>query len=186
MASKYTHFWQGISSLTSLDNLGFSRCTVAFVLLLASVSSSISNQSAPSHYETNICTGHPSNRLLPDFGDCSAYYHCQEDGLPMHGKCAGTQRWSPKRYACVPPEMMTDCFQCPRDQVFVDLPVDFECLQFVRCFANLAEQHTCSEGLLFDPVKKQCNFRHLVRCGCPSQDDLKNPYYIRQSKTCDK
>lgn len=78
------------------------------------------------------------------------------------------------------------CFRCPAGQVFIDVPVDNNCIQFVRCFANVARQQTCSDGLLFDPVQRQCNFDRDVNCACPTLDIPGFPVMIRDPRNCAK
>lgn len=134
--------------------------------------------------ETTICTGHSINERLQDVGDCTRFFQCNEGQL-VTTSCSQGWYFNPKTSNC---EFAATehCFQCPTDKYFIDLPFDGNCIQFVRCFAGRAVQHTCTHGLLFNGELQTCNFEHRVNCPCPLTDIPTNPLFIRDRESCSK
>lgn len=93
---------------------------------------------------------------------------------------------------CVLPQD-ANCFQCPADNLIVDVPFEGSCNQFVRCIAGTPPQHLeCGPGLQFDPTFDSCNHANLVNCGngapppiqCPAVDDPLNRIFVRDAVDC--
>lgn len=105
----------------------------------------------------------------------------------MSMECPATQLFNHITRQCDTPSNV-DCFSCPKDVKFIDVPVSNECRQFVRCFNNQTEQLTCADGLAFDISFKMCNWRTYVTCffevQCPKI--TQNPIFIRDRNNCAK
>lgn len=131
----------------------------------------------------NVCTGYDSWAYIPDVTDCAQYFICMPYGpgvnLPERHHC-GNQAFNPITLTCDDPENVK-CFSCPSNQNNINLAVDNNCFQFVRCVAGVPEQITCEDNLVFDPVHETCNFEDEVGCVCatPSQ-----PHFIRNRFDC--
>lgn len=136
---------------------------------------------------TNICTGYGLSDNVQDVTNCSQYFVCTQVGatddiVPILENC-GDQYFNPITSACDAPQNV-ECFSCPSEPYYIDLPVDYNCIQFVRCFAGVPEQRTCAAGLLFDPAHASCNFEKDVDCACPTHDNPLRPYFVRDRFDC--
>lgn len=132
---------------------------------------------------TNICTGVEEGRSIPDYSDCSAFFQCNA-GQPTRMTCL-TGNFNRVEERCSL-SSQTTCFQCPVGPNFIDVPVDNNCIQFVRCFGNAPRQQTCGDGLLFDPVHGQCNIEREVSCECPTIDIPSRPVMFRDPRNCSR
>lgn len=134
----------------------------------------------------NVCTGHVHNALVRNTQDCGSFYHCF-NGAPILSSCPTNQLFNHLTNRCDRAENV-ECFKCPADQVFIDLPVANECQQFVRCFNNQTEQLTCAQGLAFDRRLQMCNHQLNVTCPfevlCPREHD--NLIFTRDRDNCAK
>lgn len=135
---------------------------------------------------TNLCTGHPHLAVVRNVKDCASYYQCY-NGNPIVYRCAAQELFDNLSHTCEPADKV-DCFECPADEFFIDVPVVNECQQFVRCFNNESQQLTCAEGLLFDRNMQQCNLAADVTCPfdvlCPQRNDRLT--FIRDRDNCAK
>lgn len=131
----------------------------------------------------NICDNHRKYDRIRDYSDCSKYFECIE-GTPINRSCERGNKFDPNLRVCSPDQF--ECFECPADAFFVDLPVDYECAQFVRCIDGIATHHVCGSGLLFDPILKKCNKRKDVVCLCPDVDLPGHPLFVRDWTDCAK
>lgn len=134
--------------------------------------------------ESNLCSGYRNGDRFRNLRDCSKYYECLH-GQPILNTCWSTLRFSDRTRNCEPASEV-QCFECPKDEYFIEMPVDYNCMQFIRCFANHASQHSCEYGLLFDPVHRTCNFERNVTCSCPITDIPSRPLFIRDRSDCAK
>lgn len=132
---------------------------------------------------TNICTIHPNNDKIQDYSDCTKYILCAK-AIPTLQDCEPGTQFHPRLLECT--HQPVDCFKCPSDVFFIDVPVNYACSQFVRCINGIATHHTCESGLLFDPIRRQCNFRADVGCPCPAIDIRGFPLYVRDWIDCSK
>lgn len=135
--------------------------------------------------QTNVCfsrvSGQERNLL-----NCSQYYVCK-NGNPLSRSCKSGQVYSHVHQLCQDSSdtLLQQCFQCPKNTVLVDLPADFQCQQYVRCFMGSPEQRSCADGMLFDPLLSTCNLAARVKCSCPSVD-RPLPYFVRSPNDCAK
>lgn len=132
----------------------------------------------------NICTGFGINQYIPDYSDCTRFFHCDETGTPRHETCINGWHFDLLN-GCVTSNTAT-CFKCPENEYFIDLPIENNCRQFVRCFAGEARQQTCTDGLLFDSARQQCNFQEHVSCSCSMRDIPGRPLFYRDPENCAK
>lgn len=153
-----------------------------FLVYLLLFGSCIASVIIAQSFETNICTGVEEGRSIPDYSDCSSFFRCN-GGHPTRSTCPSSLQFNRIEERCMLFSQNT-CFRCPTGQAFSDVPVDNNCIQFVRCFGNVARQQTCSDGLLFDPVLRQCNFERDVYCDCPTLDIPGWPVMIRDPSNC--
>lgn len=144
----------------------------------------VAQTTAPPRNVTSICTGMRVGTNIQNVNDCGAFFACSSTG-PVAGRCSTGYEFNSTLGNCARAPS-PDCFACPKEPYFIDLPVDYQCLQFVRCFAGHAHQHTCSDGLLFDPKLKQCNRRSEVECPCPTSDIPARPLFVRDWNKCNQ
>lgn len=135
----------------------------------------------------NICIARQTGTLVRNVKDCSTYFHCFNE-IPILLECPVPQLFNQITGACDLAERV-ECFTCPEDEFFIDLPVVNECNQFVRCFNNQSEQLICAEGLIFDRQLKMCNYADVdVKCPfevlCPKIHD--SPIFTRDRDNCSK
>lgn len=134
----------------------------------------------------NVCTGHSEGTFVQNTQNCSTYYHCFS-GNPILTQCPVGQRFNNPIRKCDRADRV-DCFECPADVPFLDIPLSNECSQFIRCHNGVSEQLTCSVGLAFDPAYRMCNIEDDVLCHfevtCPRYDD--HLIFFRDRDTCDK
>lgn len=134
----------------------------------------------------NICTGLPHNSLVRNTQNCSTYFHCF-NGTPIPASCPTNERFDSLSRKCQPAAAV-ECFKCPADTLFIDIPVANECQQFVRCFNNQTEQLTCANELAFDRKLSMCNHRKDVVCPfeviCPRFHEA--PIFTRDRDDCGK
>lgn len=136
-----------------------------------------------SQSSTNICSIHQNNDHIQDFSDCTKYILCS-NGEPTSYSCEdGTKFDSILRLCSYQP---VKCFQCPSDTFFIDVPVDYACSQFVRCINGQARHYACDSGLLFDPIRRQCNSKNSVVCPCPAVDFEGFPLFVRDWSDCSR
>lgn len=143
------------------------------------------SQIMPERPAVNICTGFQAHQRIPDYTNCMQFFRCDERGIPLLQSCNVGFSFDVVHEECRLDNTVT-CFKCPENQHFVDLPVDRNCLQFVRCFAGRGSQRTCSHGLLFDPEHQQCNFEPRVTCGCPVREISSRPMFMQSRENCAK
>lgn len=134
-------------------------------------------------YNPNICNIHPDNDRIPDYSNCTNYMLCSK-GEPISRHCEDEAQFDPILRMCS--HQLVNCFQCPSDTFFVDLPVDYACSQYIRCINGIATHHSCESGLLFDPIRRQCNKKEEVVCPCPSVDIPGYPLFVRDWSNCGK
>lgn len=140
-------------------------------------------------YATNICKGQQPGDKIRNFTDCTKYSTCTLNSagvlMPIESTCTGSQNFNWITGLCAY-AYDVKCFTCPTDSYFIDMPVDYNCIQFVRCFAKHPIQHTCAPGLYFDPEHKTCNFERNVVCACPVHDIPARPLFIRDRFNCSR
>lgn len=134
--------------------------------------------------ETNLCSGFRNGDTFADITDCSQFYEC-EWGNPTLNQCPPNTLFNDSTRKCGPASE-AQCFSCPKNAYFIEMPVDYNCMQFIRCFANQPSQHACAYGLLFDPIHRTCNFEENVTCACPVIDIPNRPLFIRDRDNCAK
>lgn len=134
---------------------------------------------------TNVCFLRPGTGQERNVANCQQWTRCQ-NGAPSLGQCQQNQLYSHVTQRCEQNNatIRAQCFACPNNTTLVDLPADFQCNQYVRCFLGRPEQRACPEGLLFDPVARQCNFAERVRCACPATDRPDQPWFVRERADC--
>ena len=134
----------------------------------------------------NICTGLISGTFVRDVQNCSNYFDCF-NGVPVPMECAKGKLFNQSTRSCEASESV-DCFKCPANVIFVDMPVTNECQQFVRCFNKKPEQLTCADTLYFDSKTNTCNLQNSTTCEfkvvCPSYSD--RPIFTRNPTQCSK
>lgn len=152
---------------------------IVLTLLIITVSADFSTFDLP-----NLCTGLPEGTLVRNTQNCNAYYECF-NGKPMLQKCAANELFNHITRKCDMPENV-ECFSCPIDENYIDIPVPNECNQFIRCYKNQSEQLTCNDGLAFDQKYGMCNLIGKVICPftveCPKYHE--NPIYTRDPEDC--
>lgn len=131
----------------------------------------------------NICTKHQNLDRIQDVSDCTKYFECV-DMQPVERKCEIGKQFDHQLRICTTEPV--DCFQCPSEPFYVDLPVDHECAQFIRCIYGKPTHLICESELLFDPIRQQCNKKNQVICNCPSIDIPGIPYFVRDWNDCAK
>lgn len=129
----------------------------------------------------NICKKHQNHDRIQDYSDCTKYFECL-DGEPKPHTCRKLEQFDPILRECTSKPI--ECFKCPSDTFFVDLPVDHECSQFIRCINGKPTHHICDTDLLFDPIRRQCNIRTEVVCPCPAIDIPGIPLFVRDWNNC--
>lgn len=133
---------------------------------------------------TLICTRRDDGRER-NVANCQEFIECRS-GQATINRCAPGQLYNHISEQCElsNQRLQQQCFACPKNSSFIDLPVDFQPHQFVRCFRGRAEQRVCSEDLLFDPTTRTCNFEKRVVSSCPSVDRPNRPVFIRDRDNC--
>lgn len=133
---------------------------------------------------TNVCFGRVTGNER-NVANCQQSFRCL-DGHPTLAVCNGNTVYSHVTQRCETSNATSQaqCFACPNSDTHIDLPADFQCQQYVRCFRGVPEQRVCSPGLLFDPVTRQCNFAERVKCACPATDRPDQPWFIRERNDC--
>lgn len=126
------------------------------VVLCLMIAAAVHAQNTP-----NICTGLAINTSVRDVANCARYFECV-NGIPMARECLFGTLFDPLAQECT--YRHVECFQCPHEHYFVDLAVERQCMQFVRCFAGSAVQRTCANGLWFDRDRGQCNVAQNFVC----------------------
>ena len=100
--------------------------------------------------------------------------------------CGAGERFDHISGICDSKTTEEECFKCSKTSL-LDSPVQNQCNQFVRCFNGLPEQHTCADGLFFDPTVGMCNLREKVECKytveCPARQ-LPKPVFVRDRLNC--
>lgn len=164
------------------NNLSIAATAILYATILFSSATAASAQSTASA-EANICTGHPHGTLVRNVANCSSYFNCF-NGIPLPAQCEAGLLFDHLSRSCVQPNLV-DCFQCPRNILFVDVFVPNECQQFVRCFNDVPQQMTCANGLSFDRSFQMCNLNAEVSCPfsvqCPNSNLLS---FIRHRDDC--
>lgn len=112
----------------------------------------------------NICNRHQNHDRIPDYTDCTKYFECL-DGQHKHRACRKLEKFDTVLRKCSSEPV--ECFKCPSNPIWVDLPIDLECSQFIRCMNGKPTHHLCESDLLFDPIRRQCNNKKDVVCPCP-------------------
>lgn len=134
----------------------------------------------------NICTGLEHGTLVRNTENCSSYYECF-NGQPIDRQCIGSELFNHLTRMCDVAENV-ECFRCPPDKIYVDVPVPNECNQFIRCYKNRTQQLTCNDGLAFDQTYGMCNLIGKVVCPftveCPVYHE--DPIYTRDPEDCAK
>lgn len=102
----------------------------------------------------------------------------------QHKSCELGNKFHPNLRVCSPDEF--ECFKCPTDEFLIDLPVDCECLHFVRCIDGIASHNVCGTGPLFDAKLRKCNDKKEVLCPCPIIDFRGFPLLVRDWIDCSK
>lgn len=138
-----------------------------------------------SHIRTNICTGHEDLDFVRDVTDCRRFFICN-NGVPNPIHCDTGFLFDHIQRRCQKQAQVTNCFQCPPNEYFIDMPFDYNCIQFVRCFVGVPEHRTCGGGLLFDPQYRTCNFEKNVTCSCPVEDIPGQPMFFRDPDDCSR
>lgn len=155
------------------------------LVVLASVAAAVHAQALPPT-PVNVCTGHAHLALVRNTRDCGSFYQCL-NGRPFHNSCGSQLLFNHITRRCEQADKV-ECFACPADELFIDMPVVNECQQFVRCFNNQSEQLTCAEGLMFDRDAQMCNLRANVTCPwepvCPPRNE--DLVFIRDRTNCAK
>lgn len=131
----------------------------------------------------NICYQRPEHDRMQVVSDVSKYIECVY-GQPIEKSCENGKTFNATSRSCKRETIVG--FECPSDSFFVDLPVDYECSQFIRCLNGKATQHTCDSDLLFDPILRQCNNKKSVICACPTIDIDENYLFVRDWSDCSK
>lgn len=108
------------------------------------------------------CAGLPENAFIRDLTKCQSYFRCV-GGLLVPGYCVDPWMFNEEIQSCDFKENV-DCFSCPTNVMFADLPITTSCTQFVRCINGEPEQLACPNSLYFDPILRECNFANLVPC----------------------
>lgn len=142
-------------------------------------------ESSQSHIRKNICTGHEDQDYVRDVTDCRRYFVCN-NGQPHFLTCHSGFLFDHIQRRCRNQAQVTNCFQCPPGNYFIDMPFDYNCIQFVRCFVGVPEHRTCAAGLLFDPQYRTCNFEQDVTCSCPVEDIPGRPLFFRDPDDCSR
>ncbi|KAJ6639636.1 putative chitinase 10 [Pseudolycoriella hygida] len=131
---------------------------VILLMLSLCVASSIANRCANLGLYT-----------LPDENSCTKYYICLH-GQELANECAEGLFFDPTTGNCNL-ESNTMCLlaSCPADNVgSLSLVPSYEnCSNYYACIRGVASRMVCSEGLLYNPVKKACDFAERVTCALP-------------------
>lgn len=133
----------------------------------------------------NICTNQPDGTLIRNVQKCNEFFNCTL-GEPRRLVCSFPFVFNPFTRKCVDQQQVT-CFKCPIASAtngFIDVPMDYQCGEFIRCFDNVPTHSVCADGLLFDPENRQCNFAKNVVCACPAVDNPDNPQIDRDRSNC--
>lgn len=134
----------------------------------------------------NICSGLAPNTFVRNTQNCSTYFECS-NGEPKLVKCPGQQLFNSNKRECDAPHNV-NCFACPSEPLFIDLPVANECQQFIRCYNKQSKQMTCASGLAFDSKLGVCNLVSRVACNFirECQPNVLQPLLTRDAYNCSR
>lgn len=153
---------------------------VAGALLLLATGASANN---------NLCANRQVGSFVRDVRDCRDYFSCNEKRQAIPGRCPAPFLFDEVNQKCNFATLVT-CFNCPRDQAFVNIPVANTCNEYIRCVHNQPEHRVCPSDLLFDRELRQCNVPDAVDCAqepvpeCPATSDPANPIFFRDPEDC--
>lgn len=159
---------------------GFS--STGLVLLGAFFVYNVATARAQEH--RNVCIGHTTG-VIRDVGNCRQYFRCSNNNYDLLG-CPYNELFNHLLQKCeyTSPALSKQCFSCPKNSTYINLPADFQPQQYVRCFRGIAEQRVCAAGLWFDPQTRTCNLRDRVVGSCPPLDRPGEPVFVRDLDNC--
>lgn len=137
----------------------------------------------------NICTNRRVGSFVRDVRNCRGYFFCSPNGTAEHHQCGDEWHFDEPRQMCNFPSMV-DCFNCPPNGQFANLPVVGMCNQYIRCMGGVPQHRLCPGDLLFDRDRQQCNVAASVTCTqvvpqrCPLNSN--RPVFFRDEADCSR
>lgn len=138
--------------------------------------------------EVDACFGRPDG-FAQDVNNCQNYFICV-NGHATRSRCPAGLLFDAANEVCWWRSEVT-CFECPRTAVYTMLSAPRTCNHFYRCWQGRATIHTCPNGLIFHPERRQCTFLEGSGCegdtavqqGCPARDGAE-PVFLSDAFNC--
>lgn len=145
---------------------------------------------ASSQNIVNRCLSAPPNTFINDNNSCQKYFLCHENGTTVSGSCDLPYLFNYPKQSCDYPENVACPAMCPPViPSYFNYAVVNSCSQFMRCVNGIATIMECTDQLLFDPIKHECNFASEVNCNvpdvvCPINSNPNNPTFVVDKQNC--